>query len=308
MRGPQLRRGFALALLLWMIAGMSLMVMAVIHAAHSDIAMAELYVGEARARAASRGAALLAVRDKVLLDGEASGQSEKAGDEASQRRFVRAYGFWDDLEVTATVLPSNAFTSLNDASHEELMRVMMGMGGLSQAAAKGTATAVVEYRDTSSEESMERRYFDGFRAREELLAIRGFSREAYDRVKDFVHPYRGGALDPSLAPDSVTAFYGEESVAAAGGAAAPVNAGFAGGSSDNNAEAQTAGLVTFDSIWEAKRRASLGLGAGGSAVPVEIKVVMPSGSVLNQRVWLSGPGGSILRAEAPFTRFDKEGG
>ena len=107
---------------------------------------------------------------------------------------------------------------------------------------------------------------------------------------------------------AVTALYGVESVAAAGSAAAPVNAGFAGGSSANSADAQTAGLVTFDSLWEAKRRTSLGLGASGSAVPVEIKVVMPSGSVFNQRVWLSGPGGSILRAEAPFTRFDKEGG
>ena len=308
MNGPQARRGFALALLLWMIAGMSLMVMAVIHAAHSDIAMAELYVGEARARAASRGAALLAVRDKTLLDREASGQSEETDEAVSQRRYARRNEFWDDLEVTATVLPSNAFTSLNNASHEELMRVMMGMGGLNQTAARGAATAVVEYRDTSSQESMERRHFDGFRAREELLAIRGFSRDAYDRVKDFVHPYRSGALDPSLAPDSVTALYGLESVVAAGSAAAPVSAGFAGGSSANSADAQTAGLVTFDSIWEAKRRASLGLGAGGSAVPVEINVVMPSGSVLNQRVWLSGPGGSILRAEAPFTRIDKEGG
>ena len=301
--GPQAGRGFALALLLWMIAGMSLMVMAVIHAAHSDIAMAELYVGEARARAASRGAALLAVRDKAVLDRRASAQSEQAGDGASQRRFVRAYQFWDDLEVTATVLPSNAFTSLNDASHEELMRVMMGMGGLSQAAARSAATAVVEYRDTSSRQSMERSYFDGFRAREELLAIQGFSRDAYDRVKDFVHPYRGGALDPSLAPDSVAALYGDESVAAAS-----VSADFAGGSSANGAGAQTLGLVTFDAIWEAKRRASLGLGAGDSAVPVEVKVGMSSGSVMYQRVWLSGAGGAVLRAEAPLARSDKEGG
>ena len=300
MNGPQARRGFALALLLWMIAGMSLMVMAVIHAAHSDIAMAELYVGEARARAASRGAALLAIRDKSLLDGRASGQSEKAGDEASGRRYVRAYRFWDDLEVTATVLPSSAFTSLNDASHEELMRVMMSIGGLSQAAATGAATAVLEYRDTSSPESMGRTYFDGFRAREELLAIRGFSREAYDRVKDFVHPYRGGALDPSFAPDSLAALYDEES-------AADVSAGFAGGSSTNGGNAQIAGLVTFDAIWEAKRRASLGLGAGDSAVPVEIKVVTPSGSILSQRVWSSGTGDSILRAEEPLTRSSKGG-
>ena len=306
MRGPQARRGFALALLLWMIAGMSLMVMAVIHAAHSDISMAELYVGEARARAASRGAALLAVRDKSLLGREASRQSEGAGDEASERRYVRYYRFWDDLEVTATVLPSNAFTSLNDASHEELMRVMSGMGGLSQAAASDAATAVVEYRDTSSQESMERLYFDGFRAREELLAIQGLSRDAYDRVKDFVHPYRSGALDASFAPDSLAALYSEDSVAVAG-ATAPAGPGFAGGSSANGAGAQTFGLVTFDAIWEAKRRAALGLGAGSSAVPVETEVVMPSGSVLRQRVWLSGAGGSVLRAEAPLARSNKEG-
>ena len=43
--------GFAIALLLWMIAGMSLMVAAVIHFAHQDTGMAELRVREARAQA-----------------------------------------------------------------------------------------------------------------------------------------------------------------------------------------------------------------------------------------------------------------
>ena len=42
--------GFAIALLLWMIAGMSLTVAAVIHFARFDTSMAELRLREAKAR------------------------------------------------------------------------------------------------------------------------------------------------------------------------------------------------------------------------------------------------------------------
>ena len=57
--------GFAIALLLWMIAGMSLMVAAVIHFAHEDTGMAELRVREAKAQALGRGVAYLLLRDAL---------------------------------------------------------------------------------------------------------------------------------------------------------------------------------------------------------------------------------------------------
>ena len=44
------QQGFAIALLLWMIAGMSLMVAAVIHFARDDTGMAELRLKEAKSR------------------------------------------------------------------------------------------------------------------------------------------------------------------------------------------------------------------------------------------------------------------
>ena len=66
---PKLRNsGHAIALLLWMIAGMSLMVTAVIHFARDDTGMAELRLKEAKSLAISRGAALLAVRDRSIRD------------------------------------------------------------------------------------------------------------------------------------------------------------------------------------------------------------------------------------------------
>ena len=54
-------QGFALALLLWMIAGMSLTVAAVIHFARTDTGLAELRLTEAKARALGEGVALLAL-------------------------------------------------------------------------------------------------------------------------------------------------------------------------------------------------------------------------------------------------------
>lgn len=272
------------------------MVMAVIHAAHSDISMAELYVGEARARAASRGAALLAVRDKALLGTEISAGEEESTDERSKHLYIREYQFGDELAVAATVYPANAFTSLNDASHEELVGVLVAMGGMSEADAERGASAITGYRDVSSSESMGRVNFDGFRAREELLGIPGFGRAAYDKVKDFVHPYRAGALDPMLAPDDMATFLTNEG---AGSTPAVKPA----------AEAQTAarGLVTFDAIWEQKRRESRGLGSADSVVPVETVVTLPSGSAVSMRIWLTAQRLSVLRVEAPVSRVQGEG-
>ena len=291
MRGPQAHRGFALALLLWMIAGMSLMVMAVIHAAHSDISMAELYVGEARARAAARGAALLAVRDKALLGTEISAAEEESTDERSKHLYIREYQFGDELAVAATVYPANAFTSLNDASHEELVGVLVAMGGMRDADAERGASAITDYRDVSSSESMRRVNFDGFRAREELLAIPGFGRAAYDKVKDFVHPYRAGVLDPTLAPSEIATFL--TNVDADSNSRSK---------SAGNAQTAARGLVTFDAIWEQKRRESLGLGSADSVVPVETVVTLPSGSAVRMRIWLAAQGLSVLRAEAPVSQ------
>ena len=61
MTGRQPAQGYAIALLMWMIAGMALLVMAVIHFARDDIGSAEQRLSEAKSNALARGVALLAL-------------------------------------------------------------------------------------------------------------------------------------------------------------------------------------------------------------------------------------------------------
>ena len=302
MKKSSVESGFALALLLWMIAGMSLMVTAVIHFAQSDIQMAELRLAEAKGRAVSRGTALLAIRDQMFStsDGE-------AGAEGDYQPFRREYVLMEGIAASATIREQNAYTSLNDAGAEELAIVLEGMGRMSAGQAMEMAEQIVNYRDISSDASLTRIGFEGFKAREELLAIPGFSRQVYDLVKDFIHPYGTGSLDHELAPESVSALY-------------TADAGSSGGSRSPNAQPSAAeggptggksnsGPVTFDAIWEQKRRDSMGGGMSDSAQPVEVTLKSAAGQQLRQRVWVSGSGKSILRAEPPIvagTRPDAE--
>ena len=128
--------GFAIALLLWMIAGMSLTVAAVIHFAQEDTGMAELRVREAKARALGRGVAYLPLRDSALATyGAASGGADPASqsergepDSDKQTLFTKQYRFGRDWTVTGTLRPSSGFVSLNNADRNELMMLFTGLG------------------------------------------------------------------------------------------------------------------------------------------------------------------------------------
>lgn len=281
--------GFALALLLWMIAGMALMVTAVIHFAQSDIQMAELRVGEAKTLAVARGAALMVLRDQVLVV-----QDDAADEAEAVKPFRREYVLVEGTRASATIRPPNAYTSLNDADVEELAGILRGVGALAAGTANILAERILDYRDISSEASLERLQFDGFRAREELLAVEGFPRAAYDLIKDLVHPYRTGALDLSTAGGEVAEALldedADQSVSAGNSSSRDRSSGTSGARAGS-------GAVTFDAIWEQKRRDSLGLGMTDSVQLVEVEVKTDAGAIMRQRIWLSGAGDSILRAE-----------
>lgn len=293
MKSSARESGFALALLLWMIAGMSLMVTAVIHFAQSDIQMAELRLAEAKGRAVSRGAALLAIRDQMF-----STSDDEAGAEGDYQPFSREYVLMEGIAASATIREQNAYTSLNDAGAEELAIVLEGMGRMSAGQAMEMAEQIVDYRDISSDASLARIGFEGFKAREELLAIQGFSRQVYDLVKDFIHPYRTGSLDHELAPKSVSALYGADLDSSGGSRSSSAQPSSSEGGPTGGPSSSPS--VTFDAIWEKKRRESVGGGMSDYARPVEVILTGVGGTELRQRVWVSGSGKSILRAEPPI--------
>ncbi len=261
--------GFAIALLLWMIAGMALTVAAVIHFARHDTSAMELRLREAKARAIGRGVTLLALRDRAMatyapengsLDLAESGIEEGNPDEHS-RQFTTQYTLTEGWSVTVTIRPSNGFISLNDAGVDSLTTLFTELGGLEAADASRMAHGVEDYRYQ----------YPGFRYREELLAVEGVSRLAYDQVKEFVHPFRSGQMDASYAAGPLSALATDFE------------------SDDDNvsgdAPSTPGGLVTFESIAaEIEQRSGT---PDATIVALEIDFSLDSGATLSQQIWAS---------------------
>ena len=160
----QTDRGFAIALVLWMIAGMSLLVAAVIHFARDDIGMAELRINEAKSQALAQGIALLAVRDQKreafsLVNSESDeGAEEKMTNAVGvkntgyQAVFTRDYNL-EGIASNATVYPANALVSLNSSSEEELFILVNAIGKPVDNRASIIARGIVDYRNQKSSSS-----------------------------------------------------------------------------------------------------------------------------------------------------------
>ena len=276
------QRGFAIALLLWMIAGMSLTVAAVIHFARADVAMAELRVREARAQAIGRGVAHLLLRDSAMAAENPVASPEDATDAAgngNRNVFSRSYQIGDGWIVSATLRPSSGFVSLNTADRSELVMLFTQLGGADEIGATAMADGVMKYREE----------FPGFRYYEELLGVAGASRLVYDRVKVYVHPYRTGALSASAASPKLASLVAE--VERDSGNAQDSTPGAEGGPGRGRIE----GRITFESIAESLRNPNGAVDQSISAA--ELAMILPDAAELKQTVWVGGdPARALLRS------------
>jgi DNA uptake protein ComE-like DNA-binding protein len=274
------QQGFAIALLLWMIAGMSLMVAAVIHFARADIAMAELRLDEVRAQALGRGAALLALRDVTAEAHMASVKSAESteADETggADGVFTRTYRFGESQTASVVLRPAASFVSINNAREEELSLLFMHVGGATQESASQLVSGVMAYRED----------YPGFRYVEEMLTVNGVARDVYDRVKRFIHPYRTGALALSSLPsdlrESLGGLFEEYGQSASRESAPPMRS--------------VEGLVTFESIAERQRNPQ---GEADRRIQVaDVTVARVDVVRVINRVWLSSElNDSILRSQ-----------
>jgi hypothetical protein len=280
---------------------MSLMVTAVIHFARDDTGMAELRLKEAKSLAISRGAALLAVRDRSMRNAMVDAQGmdlngEETGENGAQQGFNARYEFPDIGSVQVQIRPGSGYVSLNSASAEELAVMFSGIGGVADFQAEQMAMAVLEYREGVTSEAGDRTFSSGFQYSEELLSVPGVGRGVYDKVRRYVHPYRSGAINPNAAPGPLQGLFADDPQAADAvsgvGGDATMNGGGAGSAGASGSARQ--GLVTFDSIWEEKRQ---GAGGGGGVAAVEVSLIGASGERTERRVWVSTARNSIVRAE-----------
>lgn len=287
------QQGFAIALLLWMIAGMSLMVAAVIHFARADIGMAELRLMEARSEALARGAAFLALRDITMEEQTRPTSEDDAYTEPDTENVAmgntrglstKRYQFGSGFSATATIRSANGYVSLNTASENELTMLFYHLGEASEQDAQFLAEGVVAYRSE----------MPGYRYAEELLGTSGSKRDIYDRVRGYIHPYRSGALNPSEATSHLADFFAEGDASAAAVSA------------NRSIDGAPDGLISFESMYQDRRDQA---GGGGAAIrAVTVQIVRQSGEAAEKTIWMAtGAGLSVLRA-SPSIRRPAESG
>jgi general secretion pathway protein K len=197
------QQGFAIALVLWTIAGMSLLVAAVIHFARDDIGMAEHRILEAKATAVTRGAALLIMRARSAPESEQLEEEDPGAQKARKMResILPLAGYLGDqeLKMTAQIYPLQGYVSLVSAPKAELARLFELVGGADAGLADRYAEIVVAARQEVP-----------LVHPSQLLSMPGFSKQIYDRIKTYVHAYASGPIDPASGPPRVAAAMKQE--------------------------------------------------------------------------------------------------
>ena len=187
------QRGVALAIVVWFIAGMSLLVAGIVSHARVDTHMAQLHVARAKAAAAGDGAIHLMMADVVMGKLAASG---------AQGLLSRSYRM-GELEVTVDLVPTSGLVDINNASAQILAALCTIGGTMDGGQAKTVADNVVKWRSSKTASRGRAR----FAAVEDLLRVDGLNRDTLDAVRDYVvagSPSQRGT-DWSVAPETVLA-------------------------------------------------------------------------------------------------------
>lgn len=191
------QRGVALAIVVWFIAGMSLLVAGIVSVASVDTRMTQLHVARAKVSAAGDGAVQLLLAD--LVSGRLPGRSH-TGPEHTQYRL-------GDIEVAVNLVPTAGLIDLNSATPELLAALFTLAGGVDRVEAESLADNVVDWRRPASVPGGDSRVSSRFREVEDLLRVEGIGRTLLDGVREYVvagNAARGG-MDWSRAPPAVFA-------------------------------------------------------------------------------------------------------
>lgn len=192
---PGQQRGVALAIVMWFVAGMSLLVAGIVLSARTDVRLAQVHYARAQVAAAGDGAINLLLAD--LLDARSRGDRDSGG---RGRIRQQRYRVGDDM-VSVLAIPRSAFVDVTGASAAELARVLEACGAAAEGGGPAVARAVVQYRDGT-----DRRPYGRLESPEDLLGVAGINRSMLDALTDYiaVGGGRGGGaggaadLEPSL--------------------------------------------------------------------------------------------------------------
>jgi type II secretory pathway component PulK len=180
------QQGVALAIVVWFIAGMSLLVAGIVAQARVDTHMAQIHVARAKAAAAGDGAIQLMMVDLMTSRREAGALPEG-------RYRV------GEIDVAVMLVPQAGLIDINRAQPEVLAALFLLAGGLPEEEARLLAETVVQSRTAPVGQGLR------LHAVEDLLRVPGVSRTLLDSVRDFivVADSGQGVVNWSLAPDEL---------------------------------------------------------------------------------------------------------
>ncbi len=181
--GPGTRRqqrGVALAIVVWFIAGMSLLVAGIVAHARVDTHMAQLHVARAKVSAAGDGAINLLMAEMV------TGKLPRAVMQGVRSGEYRV----GDMEVAVTLVSTSGLINLNSASAEMLAVLFAVAGGLDETEARRLAGNVLDWRRPLSKHGAKhrgaKRGSSKFTEIEDLVRVEGINRTLFDAVRGYI--------------------------------------------------------------------------------------------------------------------------
>jgi DNA uptake protein ComE-like DNA-binding protein len=189
------QRGVALAIVVWFVAGMSLLVSGIVGHARMDAKMAQAHVARAKAVAAGDGAIRL-----MLAEQRAGLLTPSTGAGAYDGNYRLG-----DSVVRVVLYPVSGLLDLNTASHEELSALFSVAAGLDTADADALAAGVVEWRQPGTAGNNQNNRRNRFTNIEDLLRVDGMGRTQLDAIRDYIAAgaAASGRINWTLAPPAL---------------------------------------------------------------------------------------------------------
>jgi general secretion pathway protein K len=167
--------GVALAIVVWFIAGMSLLVAGIISHVRVDTRMTQLHVAQAQAASAGDGAIQLMLAELV--------SSRRNAPDGALSEAVYRLG---SLDVEVTLVPAQGLIDINRAPQIVLAGLFRLAGALDATEAQTVADNVVKWRQVQPVEEGGKVVTRHFVALEDMLRVDGVSRMLIEAVRDYV--------------------------------------------------------------------------------------------------------------------------
>lgn len=192
-----MQRGVALAVLLWMIAALSVMAAGIVLMARIDVRLAQIQVREVQAAALGDGVAHLLLRDMARLQREGL---------YAQRGIVTGIYQLGERQIQVRAVPISGLIDINQAGPLLWVDLLQYRAGLTEENAVALAEKIIAWRAPLAQEQqgmpLQRR--GRFEVLEDLMLVEGFTREILEGIRPAAHSYQGNiGIDLTSAPAEV---------------------------------------------------------------------------------------------------------